>query len=88
MGNFFDGRKPEIEYPCSWSYRVIGADELRLRLAVAEIVGEQEHTLLFGQESEHGKYRSLQLDLIVRDEAHRLALFAALKQHPDVRFVF
>ena len=85
---FLDGRKPEIDYPCTWSYRIIGADELRMRLAVRGIVGEAEHALTLGLESAHGKYRSLQLELVVRDEAHRLSIFDALKIHPDVRFVF
>jgi putative lipoic acid-binding regulatory protein len=88
VDGFLGGRKPQIDYPCTWSYRIIGLDELRMRLAVREIVGEREHSLTFGLESAHGKYRSLQLELEVSDEAHRLRIFSALKNHPDVRFVF
>ena len=88
MYEFLDGRKPEIDYPCTWSYRIIGADELRMRTAVREIVGQAEHELTLGLESAHGKYRSLQLELVVESEARRLEIFAALTRHPDVRFVF
>ncbi|MBI5432777.1 MAG: DUF493 domain-containing protein [Planctomycetes bacterium] len=86
-GPFSSDEHPEIVYPCRWSYRIIGADELRLRAAAAAIAGEAEHTLVPGLESSGGKYRSLQLDVLVRDEEHRLSVFAALGKHPDVRFV-
>jgi putative lipoic acid-binding regulatory protein len=88
VDGFLGGRKPQIDYPCTWAYRIIGLDELRMRSAVREIVGESEHSLTFGLESARGKYRSLQLELVVADEAERLRIFAALRSHPDVRFVF
>lgn len=82
-----DGRRPEIHYPCTWSYRIIGQDEQRLRAAAVGIVGDADYTLALALESSGGKYRSMQLEVLVRDEEHRLALFAALGKHPDVRFV-
>ena len=88
MDGTFGNRKPEIDYPCTWAYRIIGPDELRMRDAVRQIIGDLEHSLTLGLESAHGKYRSLQLELVVRDEAQRLGIFEALKTHPDVRFVF
>lgn len=86
-GPFLDDQHPEIAYPCRWSYRIIGADEARLRAAAIAIAGQAEHTLERGLESSGGKYRSLQLDVLVVDEAHRIAVFTALGKHPDVRFV-
>jgi len=83
----FEGKKPEIDYPCPWSYRLIGRDEVALRRAVLGIIGGAEHTLVLVNESSAGRYRSLELELVVRDEAHRLGLFEALGRHPDVRFV-
>ncbi|MBM3990062.1 MAG: DUF493 domain-containing protein [Planctomycetes bacterium] len=87
MDNFLDGRKPEIRYPCVWTYRIIGWDEPRLRAVVASVVGDGAHRLLLARESSTGKYRTLQLELEVRDEAHRTAVFTLISQHPDVRFV-
>lgn len=87
MTNPLEGRKPQIDYPCTWSYRVIGMDEARMRAAVLEIVGAAEHTLTLERESSAGKYRALQLDLLVRDEAHRLLTFERLAKHPEIRFV-
>jgi len=84
----FDDQKPEITYPCAWSYRVIGADETRLRAVIGQVIGNAEHSLRLANESSHGRYRSLALEVIVRDEEHRNAIFRALGRHPDVRFVF
>jgi putative lipoic acid-binding regulatory protein len=80
-------RRPEIDYPTLWSYQVIGSDEARVRGAVAEVVLEREHTLRLTKTSRTGKYCSLLLELVVVDEADRLALFEALAAHDDVRIV-
>lgn len=84
---YFDERKPEIAYPCPWSYRIIGSDEARMRVAVREIVGAAEYKLELFNQSRGGKYRSLELELIVTDEAHRLAVFDALRRRAEIRFV-
>ena len=84
----FDERKPEIDYPCPWSYRIIGSDEAQMRVAVREIVGERDYKLELSNESHGGKYRSLELEVVVVDEAQRLAIFDALRKHAQIRFVF
>lgn len=83
-----DDQKPEINYPCAWSYRVIGSDETRLRAVILEVIGDAQHSLRLANESSQGHYRSLALEVVVRDEAHRNSIFSALGKHPDVRFVF
>ena len=87
MESFFEGRKPEILYPCIWSYQVIGVDEERLRDAVREVIGEAPYTLRPGHVSKGGKYRSLGLDTRVEDEPERLRIFDLLSKHPAIRFV-
>lgn len=87
MESSFEGQKPEILYPCIWSYQVIGADERKLRSAVAEVVGAAEHSLREGHVSKGGKYRSLGLEVRVEDEPERLRIFRGLSTHPSIRFV-
>jgi putative lipoic acid-binding regulatory protein len=82
-----DGRKPDIVYPCSWSYNVIGLDEPSLRSAVAEVLGDGVHTIAPGNASPGGKYVSLALEARVADEAQRLEIFKRLAGHPSIRFV-
>lgn len=79
--------RPEIEYPCTWTYQVIGSDEAGLRAAVAALLGAREHRLEAGQQSSGGKYSSVKLELEVADEGERNALFAALTEIAGVRLV-
>ncbi len=79
--------RPEIAYPCSWSYRIICTSEGPVRAAVMEIVGRIEHSLQHLGVSSAGRYQRLELVVQVRDEAHRNEIFAALGRLPEVRFV-
>jgi putative lipoic acid-binding regulatory protein len=87
MHSSFEGRKPEILYPCIWAYQVIGTDEALLRAAVVEVVGKLDHTLELGNVSPGGKYLSLGLQARVEDEEQRLLIFDLLSKHPAIRFV-
>ncbi|MFH2008538.1 MAG: DUF493 domain-containing protein [bacterium] len=79
--------KVELDYPCPWSYKIIGADESQLRALIAGLVGDRAHTASLSNRSRSGKYTSLTLSLTVTDEADRLALFESLSRHPAVKFV-
>ena len=80
-------QKPEIEYPTEWGYRIVctSADDVKEHLQ--EILEDVEHELETGNESSSGKYVTLQLKLVVRDEEHRLAIYEHLGGHDAVRFV-
>jgi putative lipoic acid-binding regulatory protein len=84
---FDDKHKPQIDYPCSWEYKVIGNDEFALRQAVAEVMADVEYEVSFSHFSRTGKYCSLSVELTVVDEEQRRSLFAALKQHDDILLV-
>ena len=79
--------RPDIDYPCPWSFKVIGREEDEIRQAVAEIVGDHAYTLTFSNQSAHGKYCSLNLDMVVVDEPHRLTTFEALMHHASIQIV-
>ena len=87
MESSFEGHKPEILYPCLWSYQVIGTDESLLRAAVLEVIGSARHNWKPGHVSTGGKYVSLGLELRVEDETERLSVFERLARHPAIRFV-
>jgi putative lipoic acid-binding regulatory protein len=86
-GGVPEDRKPEIDYPCSWSYTLIGRTEAGIREAVAGIVGARAHQLVEANTSPGGKYLSMRLELVVLDEPDRLLLFERLAAHDGVRFV-
>jgi len=80
-------QRPEIQYPCRWTYAVIGLDEEDLRMAIAAVVRRREHRLSFSRHSAHKKYCSLHLELTVENEADRNRLFVSLKNQPSVKMV-
>ena len=79
--------KPIIEYPCAWTYAIIGWDEEDLRLAVGRIVAGRPHELKFSKRSAGGKYSSLHLEMFVNSEADRNQIFVALQNDPKIKTV-
>ncbi|HSR35561.1 MAG TPA: DUF493 domain-containing protein [Desulfurivibrionaceae bacterium] len=76
-----------LEYPCPWTYKVIGADGEALRAAIAGVMEAREHLVTPSRTSRGGKYQSLDIEVVVQDEAERNALYAALKAHQAVVMV-
>jgi len=76
-----------MDYPCSWSYQIIGDDEDSLRRAVVEIIQDRTYLMALSRSSKKGKYQSFCLNLIVESEGHRLAVYEALRAHPSVKIV-
>lgn len=82
-----EGEKLALEYPCPWSYKVIGSDQALLRQAIVSVVRERPCQILVSNRSRTGKYQSMHLELEVRDEAERTAIYQALKEHADIMLV-
>jgi len=79
--------KLELEYPCSWCYKVVASEEKALKQAVKDVILEREHKLTPSNKSKTGKYISMNLDLLVHNEDDRTFIFDALKQHQDIKMV-
>jgi putative lipoic acid-binding regulatory protein len=86
--------KPAIDYPCRWTYKVVGTDEEDLRRAVKVMLGvcldrggDRTFELGISRTSSAGTYTSLNLTLEVASEEERNALYAGLKDCPEVRMV-
>lgn len=76
-----------IDYPCQWTYRVIGPDREGVREAVEAILCDREFLLCYSRSSAGGKYHSWNIDIVVGDEVERNELFAQFKGHPAVIMV-
>jgi len=79
--------KPEIEYPCSWVYKVIGEDCSQLKDIIVEACSPQDVTITHSHVSSKGKYHSLSAELIVPNEKVRLGIYEKLKAAPAVKIV-
>ncbi len=78
------GQKLELEYPCEWSYTLMGTTEALLRAAAEEVAGDRPSTLCFGRRTSGGRYCSVILTLEVQSDEDRRTLFAALHAHGGV----
>ncbi len=79
--------KLELNYPCLWTYKVIGSIREDLRRAVHDVVGDMEHTLTFSNNSRRGRYLSLKLELIVQNDAQRVGIYESLSQQSAIKIV-
>ena len=74
-----NNKKPKIDYPTHWEYKVIfdASDEAEAK--VKDIVKDREFKLVFSKISKDKKYASYDLAVLVLSEEERLEIFSALK---------
>ena len=79
--------KLELEYPCSWTYKLVGHEKEAIQEAIHSVILEREHNLTHSKASKGGKYVSMNLDLVITNEDERNFIFAALKAHQNIKMV-
>ena len=79
--------KVELNYPCEWTYKVIGTSDKKVRDAVKEIMSKKEYKLTLSNRSSKGKFVSFSLKTIVDDEANRVKIFELLTEHKNINRV-
>lgn len=80
-------QKLELEYPCTWAYKLITEHEDHTKEAVFDVVCERIHTLKQSNKSKSGKYVSMNLELLVQNEDDRNFIYEALKAHQKIKMV-
>lgn len=80
-------KKPEIDYPCLWQYKVIGEDPARIEETIRQACGAIEVLITPSHSSSGGKYHSLNAELVVPDEQTKNKIFQLLCQGPGVKMV-
>src|SRR5580698_4996417 len=78
---------PEVQYPCWWTYAIVGPDEEDLRLAAGEVAKNTQHRVLFSKISAQKKFVSLHVEIHVASQDERDRYFEAFKTHPHIRYV-
>lgn len=79
--------KPQIDYPCPWPYKVIGADRAGIIAAVKQLLADKPFELQESHQSKQGTYTSFNLCVQVQNEAERDEIFQALNRIPTVKMV-
>ena len=74
-----NNKKPKIDYPTHWEYKVIFDASNEAEAKVKDIVKDREFKLVFSKFSKDKKYASYDLAVLVLSEEERLEIFSALK---------
>ena len=80
-------KRPEINYPTEWGFKLIGRDKERLLSCIKEIMGEKKHSCSLGNASKTGKFHSYNASCSVESEEERNKIFSFFKEHDDVEMV-
>ena len=76
--------KPNIIYPCEWTYKIIGYEGDVVEKALPDIMGQLSYKFSASNKSKTGRYSSFSLTLTVESEEQRNDIFNRLKKIPTV----
>ncbi|MGA7720770.1 MAG: DUF493 domain-containing protein [Ignavibacteriaceae bacterium] len=82
-----DYKYPEIQFPCEWSYKIIGLDVTKILAAIEEAVLGLSYDVTPSNISKNGKYFSLNLKLELPNEAVKNLIYEKLTQNTDIKFI-
>lgn len=82
-----NSKKPKIDYPCDWHYKVIGTDASEIIKAIELAVDGMDYKISSSNVSSKGNYFSLNLKVHVTTEVIRYIIFAKLKDNEFVKMV-
>lgn len=82
MANICDlnDKKPQIDYPCEWKYKIVVDENLDAKKEVDEILKDKDFKFEKSHKSSNGKYVSYNISLEVQNEEERLRIFDDLKK--------
>ena len=87
MMNDSEKRKPAIDYPTKWGYKIIGADVDKLLKAVEDATPGLKYEVTPSNISKGEKYYSLNVTVMIPSEVVRDLVFQKLSDHPDIKIV-
>ena len=80
-------KKVKIDYPCTWSYKLISEHHDHTKEAILDVLSDRLYDLTHSNNSKSGKYISMNLELLVQNEDDRNFIYEALKAHQKIKMV-
>jgi len=87
MARFPGTKKPDIEYPCTWLFKIFGRDREAMQRAVARMISGRRHALTPSRSSRNNRYHCMNLELLVQSDEDRLGAYEALNAQDDILLV-
>jgi len=82
-----EGKRPEIDYPTKWEYKIIGSDIDEMIKVVENIIVDLEYNLSASNISRKDNYFSLNVSVLVPSEIVRDSISQKLSTHPAIKYV-
>jgi len=82
-----NNHKVELEYPCSWKYKVVIRSEHNIKHVIKDVICEREHKLSPSKTSSKGKFESHTIEMIVHSDEDRVGMFELIRSHKIVKMV-
>lgn len=79
--------KLELDYPCSWIYKIVVLESTNIKHVIKEVILEREHSVKESKVSTKGKFKSYTLDLIVHNDDDRKTIYELLGKHSSIKMV-
>ncbi|WP_072682733.1 DUF493 domain-containing protein [Arcobacter sp. LA11] len=79
--------KLELDYPCSWKYKIVILETVNVKNISKDIFGEREHSVKESKVSKKGKFKSYSIELIVHNEDDRKEIYRVLGEHKEIKMV-
>ena len=79
--------KLELNYPCSWEYKLITYSHEEALKGVKDVFLEREFTLTPSKTSKKGKFLSFTLEIIVHNEDDRVTIYELFGRHESIKMV-
>ncbi|MCG3670353.1 DUF493 domain-containing protein [Aliarcobacter butzleri] len=80
-------KKLELDYPCSWEYKLVVLETTNIKKTVKEVIFEREHKVKESKVSSKGKFKSYTLEMLVHNEDDRKEIFKLLGEHSDIKMI-
>ena len=84
---YLESKKPEIDYPLKWDYKIIGPDIDEMIKAVENVIIDLEYDVSASNISRKAKYFSLNISVVVPSEIVRDLIFQKLSTYLPIKFV-
>ena len=82
-----DNQKPEIKFPCEWSYKVIGSVKEDLESAIESTMGTKAYFITKTNKSSKGSYISITIKLTVLSQEEIDRYYNSLNDQEHVKIV-
>ena len=79
--------KLELDYPCSWKYKLVIRHEQDIKNIIKEVLDQREHGIKPSKVSTKGKFKSYTLELLVHNDEDRKGLYQVLGDHEHIKMV-